>query len=176
MSLCGGYPSLLLLLEHLLFTLVRDKILIYVEFKSNSLYFLFSSAPGCLWAYFWITCKCDGFTLHLLPASKLCVHKICQFSPDFELLNAVNECFMSKIRRSILSQGIFFTLLLSFLFNFQFIFLNHLKSRKSIMDVLVTASLLYKNERVDCSLPNSEKLSDKKPQNFQICDLKIKGI
>lgn len=101
MSLCGGYPSLLLLLERLLFTPVRDTTLIYVEFKSNPLYFWFSSAPGCLWPYFWITCKCDVFTFHLLPASKLCAHKISQFSPDFELLNAVDECFLSKIRRCL---------------------------------------------------------------------------
>lgn len=43
--------QLLCFLEHLLLTLLRDRILVYVEFRSSLLHFLSSSASGCLWLY-----------------------------------------------------------------------------------------------------------------------------
>jgi len=41
------------------------------------------------------------------------------------------------------------------------------------MQVLVTTGLVYKNEKVDCSSASSQKMTEKKPQNFKICDLRV---
>lgn len=96
-----------------------------------------------------------------------CQHQscVCMKSPCFpQILNYLVQLMNVSCPKYInvyyfLSWGILLTLLLSFFFISNFFSIINLKLEKGFggMQVLVTAGLIYKNERVDCSSANSIK-------------------
>lgn len=100
-----------LLLERLPLTLVRGETLIYAEFRSNPLYFLSSSALGCLWPYLMGLLQIQWlFFSSTANVPVVCVFSL--FSSGFELsvqlMNIscpkyVNVCLISKYTFNFIS-------------------------------------------------------------------------